>query len=153
MAVAPILFCSCGGLSKSDKETVEILPVRVEAPGEIPAGEEAPAPDAVPETPPEPAAPPYPLETAQKYVIQSGDSLSAISDKFGVSVRDIKAANNIVNVNKIRAGQTLLLPGEDAAVEAEVATPEPGTGDSTGGAAAGGGGASSLELPGAEAGE
>ena len=127
--------------------------MRVETPGELPAGEEAQAPDAVPETQPEPVAPPYPLETAQKYVVQSGDSLSAISDKFGVSMRDIKAANNIVNVNKIRAGQTLLLPGDEPAAEPDGAAPDPGAGDSTGEAETGGDGASSLELPGVGAGQ
>jgi membrane-bound lytic murein transglycosylase D len=94
--------------------------------------------DAVPA---EPVAPPYSLDDAQKYVIQSGDSLSVISDKFGVSIADIKAANNISNVNKIRAGQTLLLPGEPAAAEPEPA--EQGGGE----AAPEIGDSSALELP------
>lgn len=145
MALAPFLFCSCGGLSKSDRETVEILPVRVEAPGEVPVGGVAATPDAAPAAPVEP---PYPLENAQEYVIQSGDSLSAISDKFGVSVRDIKAANKLADANKIRAGQTLLLPGDP-----EDAKPDESGESSTEAVPAGGGDSSALELPGVEAGQ
>ena len=144
MALAPFLFCSCGGLSKSDRETVEILPVG-RRPGEVPVGGVAPIPDAAPV---EPAEPPYSLENAQEYVIQSGDSLSAISDKFGVSVRDIKAANKIADANKIRAGQTLLLPGDP-----EDAKPDESGESSTEAVPAGGGESSALELPGVEAGQ
>jgi len=47
------------------------------------------------------------------YVIQSGDTLSSIARRFGVSVSAITTANNIVNPNLIFAGQTLVIPGAE----------------------------------------
>ena len=44
------------------------------------------------------------------YTIQSGDTLSKISKKLGISIRDLADANNIQNINKIYAGQKLKLP-------------------------------------------
>jgi LysM repeat protein len=46
----------------------------------------------------------------QSYKIQSGDSLSKIAARFGVSSREIAELNAIKDPNKIRIGQTLLLP-------------------------------------------
>lgn len=133
-AIAPFLLVSCGGLSKSDRETVDILPIRANpvdpasaATGASGADANAAPTDSVLS---QPAEPPYSLENAEKYIIQSGDSLSAISDKYGVSVADIKAANKIPDANKIRAGQTLLLPGKQSdAAEPDAAEPE-ATGES-----------------------
>ncbi len=44
------------------------------------------------------------------YTIQPGDTLAALSRKFGVSIQAIAAANNIVNPNLIYAGQSLIIP-------------------------------------------
>jgi LysM repeat protein len=44
------------------------------------------------------------------YKVQSGDSLSSIADKFGVTVDDIVKVNNIANPNEIYAGQELIIP-------------------------------------------
>jgi LysM repeat protein len=38
------------------------------------------------------------------YVVQPGDTLNIIADKFGVSVTDIIAANEITDPNLISAG-------------------------------------------------
>ncbi|MFT5193997.1 MAG: LysM repeat protein [Cellvibrionaceae bacterium] len=46
------------------------------------------------------------------YTIQNGDPLSSISQKFGVSLAEIAASNNIVNLNWIWAGQSLILPAD-----------------------------------------
>lgn len=43
------------------------------------------------------------------YVVKSGDTLWAISKKFGVPVNDIKNANNLVN-NTLSVGQSLKIP-------------------------------------------
>lgn len=43
------------------------------------------------------------------YTIKSGDTLSQIARKAGVSVEELAALNNIKNVNMIRAGSTLRL--------------------------------------------
>ena len=59
--------------------------------------------------PPAPPAPhPAPGGT---YVVQLGDTLSAIAWKFGTTVSALMAANNITNPNWIYAGQVLVIPG------------------------------------------
>ena len=126
VAITPFVFSSC--LSRDDRETIEMPPAPVGDAAEMgaPDGAEdatagdtgsAPAPAA-------PSEPPYSLEDAVKYVVESGDSLSAIADKFDVPMRDIMAANKISNPNKIRAGAVLLLPGDAEAAPA----PEDGGG-------------------------
>ncbi|MGI9193415.1 MAG: lytic transglycosylase [Actinomycetota bacterium] len=45
------------------------------------------------------------------YTVARGDSLSKIASKYGVSMRAIAAANGIRNVNLIRVGRLLQIPG------------------------------------------
>ncbi|MGH2520944.1 MAG: LysM peptidoglycan-binding domain-containing protein [Anaerolineales bacterium] len=45
------------------------------------------------------------------YLVQSGDNLSRIAAKFGVSPAAISAANGIANANVIVVGQRLVIPG------------------------------------------
>ncbi len=52
-----------------------------------------------------------------EYKVQSGDTISTIAEKFGISQDTIKWANNITNVNSIRPGDTLkILPVTGVAV-------------------------------------
>lgn len=44
------------------------------------------------------------------YVIQTGDSLYSISRQFGVRMDALMAANPLVNVYNLRAGETLCIP-------------------------------------------
>lgn len=44
------------------------------------------------------------------YVVQPGDSLSAIASAFKISVNDLMAANNITDPNLLVAGQSLVIP-------------------------------------------
>jgi LysM repeat protein len=44
-----------------------------------------------------------------QYVVAKGDTLVEISKKFGISVEDIKRANNLKN-NKLQIGQKLIVP-------------------------------------------
>ncbi len=44
-----------------------------------------------------------------KYVVKSGDTLWAIAKKFGVSVNDLKTANNLTS-NNLTIGQSLKIP-------------------------------------------
>jgi LysM repeat protein len=44
------------------------------------------------------------------YTVQEGDSLSAISQRFGVSAEAIVAANNISNPDLLRVGDQLVIP-------------------------------------------
>ena len=58
--------------------------------------------------------PPGPLTPEQtggiSYTVKSGDSLSKIASRYGVSSREIAELNGITNPNKIHAGQKLVLP-------------------------------------------
>lgn len=49
----------------------------------------------------------------QRYVVLSGESLSGIAEKFGVSVEVILAANGLDDPNKIIVGQELLIPPQE----------------------------------------
>lgn len=48
---------------------------------------------------------------AVKHTVQSGESLGVIARKYGVSVGELAAANNITDPSKVRAGQQLVIPG------------------------------------------
>lgn len=47
----------------------------------------------------------------RNYVIQPGDTLSLIAQRYGTSVSRLMQANNLRNMHRIRAGQTLEIPG------------------------------------------
>ena len=49
--------------------------------------------------------------TGPVYIIQPGDSLSSIASRFGVSLADLMAANNITDANSISAGAQIIIPG------------------------------------------
>lgn len=44
------------------------------------------------------------------YIVQAKDTLSVIALRYGVSMWDIARANNILNLNRIFVGQTLVIP-------------------------------------------
>jgi spore germination protein len=45
-------------------------------------------------------------------VIQSGESLTAIAQQYGVSAEEIISFNNISNPDAIYVGQELIIPGQ-----------------------------------------
>lgn len=47
----------------------------------------------------------------RNYVIEPGDTLSLIAQRYGTSVSKLMEANNLRNRHRIRAGQTLEIPG------------------------------------------
>jgi murein DD-endopeptidase MepM/ murein hydrolase activator NlpD len=58
------------------------------------------------------------------YVVASGDTLSSISARYGVSVSVLASANGITNPNFIEAGATLTIPGQGgSAAPADSAAP------------------------------
>lgn len=101
----------------------------LEIPGTRDDFEAAPAEEApvapAPEAPPPEA--PAPVAQAGQYVVQPGDSLSAIASQHGVSLHALVQANpRIQNPNVIHPGQVLNLPGAAPAPEApEAPAPTP----------------------------
>ena len=61
------------------------------------------------------------------YLVQQGDSLSAIASSFGVKVDVLMAANGITNPDKIQAGQKLVIPSGSAPTTTTTVAPEPST--------------------------
>ena len=53
------------------------------------------------------------------YVVKAGDALSKIATAHGVKLKELMAANNITDANKIRVGQKLVIPGVKAAEKTE----------------------------------
>jgi murein DD-endopeptidase MepM/ murein hydrolase activator NlpD len=45
------------------------------------------------------------------YIVQSGDTLTTISARFGVSINDLINSNGISNPNDLRVGDKLVIPG------------------------------------------
>lgn len=74
------------------------------------------------------------------YVVQPGDTLYRIAERYGTNVPTLAGINNLANPNYIYVGQVLTIPGEGGEVEppppdstatpAPTATPQPG-GDGT----------------------
>jgi len=46
----------------------------------------------------------------EQYIVQGGDTLGQISDRFGLTVVQIAEANDIENINILSVGQTLIIP-------------------------------------------
>lgn len=53
------------------------------------------------------------VETGPVYIVQPGDTLSIIANRFGLSLSDIIAANEISNPDNVLVGTPLVLPGVD----------------------------------------
>ncbi len=45
------------------------------------------------------------------YIVQEGDSLWGIAQRFGVSMNELASINNITNQDQLSAGMTLVIPG------------------------------------------
>lgn len=73
--------------------------------GSVPVRSLSPADGSV-YAPPPPSAPAGP----RVHVVRPGEILSAIAQRYGVNVYTLAAANGIVNINRIYAGQRLVIP-------------------------------------------
>ncbi len=69
-----------------------------------------PAYPTYPTYPSYPTYPTYPMSSSQIYIVQPGDTLSAIALRYRVSVFAIVIANNIPNPNLIFPGMRLVIP-------------------------------------------
>lgn len=71
----------------------------------------AATPASTPIATPPPTPVPTPAPPAQTtYVVQRGDTLAAIAQRFGTTVGALQAANGIANPNEIVIGQVLVIP-------------------------------------------
>lgn len=68
---------------------------------------------------------------AVRHTVQSGESLGTIARKYQVTVGELAAANSITDPAKVRAGQTLIIPGFKAVSQKSAAprtsSPKPAT--------------------------
>ncbi len=62
------------------------------------------------------------------YRVRRGDTLAGIAARFGVSVDDLMAANDLRNRHRIRIGQVLRLPGPDTKSKITLASARPPAG-------------------------
>jgi LysM repeat protein len=83
------------------------------------AGATATAIPSEPTPTPQETTPSVPAEGVE-HVVAWGETINIIAARYGVSVEDIVAANNLSDPDLIRAGDVLIIPG------ASVPTPEPG---------------------------
>jgi LysM repeat protein len=69
-------------------------------------------------TPGGPVQPVHPVvhENTTTYTVAKGDSVSSIAQRFGVRTSDIAALNNIKDLNRVRIGQTLVIPVKNGQV-------------------------------------
>ena len=97
----------------------EIVPAIDESPRtgsgvELPPTWTPGAPEVEPEPPQlestvEPVSVPV-VDEAKTYVVQPGDTLAEIAERFSVTLEQIASANNIVDIDHIETGQELLIP-------------------------------------------
>ncbi len=67
---------------------------------------------------------PLPTATPFIYVVQSGDTLSEIAEKFKISMDELRTANPDISPNSMSIGMTLIIPDPSAAL-AGASTPTP----------------------------
>lgn len=48
----------------------------------------------------------------QFYIVQPGDSLASIAEKYNVSLVDLQKANRLTRKSKVRSGSKIMIPGE-----------------------------------------
>ncbi len=67
---------------------------------------------------------PLPTATPFIYVVQSGDTLSEIAEKFKISMDELRTANPDVSANSLSIGMTIIIPDPSSAL-AGASTPTP----------------------------
>jgi LysM repeat protein len=70
---------------------------------------------------------PPPTSGGSTYIVQRGDTLGLIAVRFGVSLGDLIAVNNIANPNLVFVGQVLTIPGAGGGGAGNNPPPQPTT--------------------------
>jgi LysM repeat protein len=118
LALLLFLLVACGG-GAGVPTLAPTVPVAL--PGDDDAGggsspRVTPKPGLPPTWTPQPTLlPATPVPTRQQaqqatYVVQRGDTLAVIAQRFGVTLSDLARQNNIQNVDRIEVGQVLVIP-------------------------------------------
>lgn len=55
---------------------------------------------------------PPPTATQTTYMVQAGDTLGLIAERYGLAVEDLLAANGLINPDALNVGQVLIIPVE-----------------------------------------
>ena len=100
-----------GGAAPSPTSSVEQAAV-----GSLPASASLPSAT-------EPVPAPQASAKPVVYVVQSGDTLSAIAVEFGVTVEEIVAANDLADPDVLTLGQELKIPLSDSSAQTEGSEP------------------------------
>lgn len=56
---------------------------------------------------------PTPRKDTEDYIVQPGDSLGAIAERYGVSLQSLMNANNITDPNLLEVGMVLVIPAQN----------------------------------------
>ena len=97
--------------SSSPTLPIVVVPSASQAPTPLPTLEPTPAPTPTLTPTPSLAATPAPTPIPQRtYVVQAGDTLSVIANRFGTTVAAIQRANNLASADVITVGQVLVIP-------------------------------------------
>ena len=116
-SVAVFGLVSCQSLKKNDYDTSDPYGVpdygaeSADYQAVNPPADASYAPAAYQSTSPATNLPPAPPASTRNHTVAKGDSLWALSHKYGVSVSAIKAANGLTS-DTIRIGQTLKIPAK-----------------------------------------
>ncbi|MEO5534804.1 MAG: LysM peptidoglycan-binding domain-containing protein [Pseudolysinimonas sp.] len=105
---------------------IPAAPAAPEAPAAAPAIENVSSVTRAPAAPAPPAAPSAPSAPGGNYVIASGDTISSIAGRFGVSTQAVLDANGLTSSSIIYPGRTLVIPSPGSTAPASA-------GGSTGG--------------------
>lgn len=84
-----------------------------------------PPPTPMPGTPTPIPTPAMPDLDARTYVVQRGDTLSAIAARYGLSIWALIEANGLRNWNLLYVGQELIIPGDMGGEDPPSASPKP----------------------------
>lgn len=104
--LASLLVASCSG-AVSD-QTPTPLPTAI-LPTARPTLTPRPTPTLA-AAPPPPPSQPIATPTPVIYIVQAGDTLIPIANRFGVSVADLIAANGNLDATRLQIGQQLIIP-------------------------------------------
>ncbi|MDP6604902.1 MAG: LysM peptidoglycan-binding domain-containing protein [Dehalococcoidia bacterium] len=122
VAAAGIVLAGCGG-GDDDPEPVPVAPTAVATATPFAV---QPQPTIVA------ASSPAEPRQAATYIVEAGDTLSQIAERFDTSVEAIMASNELVDATLIFVGQELTIPAPEDAVDSAAGTSTDGSSSGSG---------------------